>query len=172
MNSMTLPTRANADILESAYRSWLEKPESVDATWRAFFQGFTLGTNGGLPGANTMDATALPHSLKQSNVLSLIYHYRSIGHLQAHLDPLSDPPLPSARLQLSEFKLSEADLNESFDVGHYLNGGQMKLRDVVDGLRETYCGHTGIEYIHIQDTEIRRWIQERIEPGRLQPRFS
>jgi 2-oxoglutarate dehydrogenase E1 component len=179
MNSMTLPTRANADLLESTYRSWLNNPESVDATWQAFFQGFTLGTSGGLPGTNgqaTADsssaAPSLPHSLKQSHVLSLIYHYRSIGHVQAHLDPLSDPPAPSGKLQLSEFKLSEADLDDWFNTGHYLGGGQMKLRDLIAGLRETYCGHVGVEYIHIQDTEVRRWLQERIEPNRLQPKFN
>jgi len=171
---MTLPTRANADVLESAYRSWLENPESVDATWRAFFQGFTLGTSGNLltdvggqPGG-----VSLLQSLKQSQVHSLIYHYRSIGHLQAHLDPLSDPPPPSPRLQLGEFHLSEEDLDSSFDVGHFLSGGQMKLRDIADSLRETYCGRIGVEYIHIQNTEIRRWLQERIEPDRLRPHFT
>ena len=175
---MTLPTRANADLLESAYRSWLDNPDSVDATWRAFFQGFTLGTNGSLPGANGHSITeegaaaSLPHSLKQSQVHSLIYHYRLIGHLQAHLDPLSAPPPPTARLQLSEFNLTETDLDDRFDVGHYLNGGLLKLRDIIHGLHETYCGHTGVEYIHIQDTEIRRWLQERIEPDRFKPRFN
>jgi 2-oxoglutarate dehydrogenase E1 component len=178
MNSMTLPTQANADILESTYRAWLNNPDSVDATWRAFFQGFTLGTSGNLingsaPLAEAPTAAAsLPHSLKQSNVLSLIYHYRSIGHLQAHLDPLSAPPPASPRLQLSEFKLSEADLDEWFDVGHYLAGGQMKLREVIDNLRDTYCQHIGVEYIHIQDTDIRRWLQERMEPNHLRARFT
>ena len=175
---MTLPTQANADILEASYRAWLENPHSVDATWRAFFQGFTLGTSGNLingeaPAPLTPTAAAsLPHSLKQSHVLSLIYHYRSIGHLQAHLDPLSEPPAPSPKLQLSEFKLSEADLDDHFDVGHYLQGGQMKLRDIVDKLRDTYCGNIGVEYIHIQDTDVRRWLQERMEPSHLRPRFS
>ncbi|MFT3782365.1 MAG: 2-oxoglutarate dehydrogenase E1 component [Nibricoccus sp.] len=177
MKSMTLPTRANADILESSYRAWLQNPESVDATWRAFFQGFTLGTSGNLIGTNgngvaEAGVVSPSNSLKQSQVHSLIYHYRSIGHHQAHLDPLSAPPPPSPRLQLSEFKLTEADLDESFDVGHYLNGGQMKLRDLIASLQETYCGHIGVEYIHIQDTEVRRWLQERMEPNRLRPKFS
>ncbi len=174
---MTLPTQANADILESTYRAWLANPNSVDATWRAFFQGFTLGTSGNLingeaPAPTAAAAASLPHSLKQSHVLSLIYHYRSIGHLQAHLDPLSPPPALSPKLQLSEFKLSEADLDDRFDVGHYLSGGQMKLRDIIDGLRRTYCGHIGVEYIHIQDTDTRRWLQERMEPNQLRPRFT
>ncbi|MFZ1055177.1 MAG: hypothetical protein WAN79_05845, partial [Opitutaceae bacterium] len=46
MNSTTLPTRANLDVIESMYRLWLDNPDGVDPTWRAFFQGFTLGNNG------------------------------------------------------------------------------------------------------------------------------
>ena len=46
MNSLTLPTRANADVIDAAYSAWLQNPNSVDPTWHAFFQGFTLGTSG------------------------------------------------------------------------------------------------------------------------------
>ncbi len=174
MNSMTLPTRANADVIESAYRLWLDNPDSVDPTWRAFFQGFTLGNNGGSlsAGAGSQGEVSIIDSLKQSQVHSLIYHYRAIGHLQAHLDPLNPPPAPSPRLQLKEFGLEEADLDQSFDVGHYLRGGQMRLRDVVSGLQRTYCGRIGVEYLHIQDTETRRWLQERMERTYLEPAFT
>jgi 2-oxoglutarate dehydrogenase E1 component len=177
MKSMSLPTRANADVIEAAYRSWLDNPDSVDPTWRAFFQGFTLGNNGGnLTGANGASTEAgevsIIDSLKQSQVHSLIYHYRAIGHLQAHLDPLSEPPAPTPRLQLSEFGLDEGDLEQSFDVGHYLNGGQMRLRDLIESLKRTYSGRIGVEYMHIQDTETRRWLQERMESCNLQPNFS
>jgi 2-oxoglutarate dehydrogenase E1 component len=183
MNALTLPTRANADLIEANYRAWLENPDSVDAHWGAFFQGFTLGSTGAAKaapseGTNDTAATAVRRSpgiveiLKQSQVHSLIYHYRSIGHTQAHLDPLSDSASPSPRLQLAEFGLSESDLNMEFDVGHYLHGGQMKLRELVANLQQTYCGRIGVEYIHIQDTEIRRWLQEKMEPSRLQPAFT
>src|SRR3954470_19507553 len=154
MNSMTLPTRANADVIESAYRAWLDNPDSVDPTWRAFFQGFTLGNTGGtLAGANGANGTgahdtagiSIIDSLRQSQVHSLVYHYRSIGHHQAHLDPLSDAPPPSPRLKLSEFGLDENDLDQSFDVGHYLQGGQMRLRELIGNLQQTYCGNIGVE---------------------------
>jgi 2-oxoglutarate dehydrogenase E1 component len=175
MNSLELPSRANADLIEAAYRAWLDNPDSVDPTWRAFFQGFTLGSNGAsLQSANgTAEAAAImADSIKQAQVHSLIYHYRSIGHIQAHLDPLSDPPPPSPRLALEGFGLNEADLEKAFDVGHYLSGGQMKLRQLVENLRQTYCGRIGVEYVHIQETEVRRWLQERMEPGCNQPRFT
>ena len=174
MIAATLPTRANADLIEEYYLRWLENPDSVDPTWRAFFQGFTLGLSGQVPvlaGSASM-APALIDSLKQSQVHSLIYHYRAIGHIGAHLDPLSDPPPPAPRLALREFGLSEADLETFFDVGHYLDGGPMRLVDLIAGLKQTYCGHIGVEYLHIQETEIRRWLQTCMEPRRNQPNFT
>ena len=174
MIAASLPTRANADLIEEYYLRWLENPDSVDPTWRAFFQGFTLGLSGQVPvlAGSASAAPALIDSLKQSQVHSLIYHYRAIGHIQAHLDPLGDPPPPAPRLALREFGLSEADLETFFDVGHYLDGGQMRLVDLIAGLQQTYCGHIGVEYLHIQETEIRRWLQACMEPRRNQSNFT
>jgi 2-oxoglutarate dehydrogenase E1 component len=174
MNSTTLPTRANADVIEAAYRIWLDNPDGVDPTWRAFFQGFSLGSNGGSLGA-ALDGQAqgapIIDSLKQSHVHYLIAAYRAIGHLQAHLDPLSGPPPPTPKLEMGQFQLGDADLDTSFDVGTYLGGGQMTLRDIIASLQQIYCSHIGVEYAHIQDQDCRLWLQERIESTRLKPVF-
>jgi 2-oxoglutarate dehydrogenase E1 component len=174
MNSTTLPTRANADVIEAAYRIWLDNPDGVDPTWRAFFQGFSLGSNGGSLGS-ALDGQAqgapIIDSLKQSHVHYLIAAYRAIGHLQAHLDPLSGPPPATPKLELGQFQLGEADLDTSFDVGTYLGGGQMTLRDIIASLQQIYCSHIGVEYSHIQDQDCRLWLQERIESTRLRPVF-
>jgi 2-oxoglutarate dehydrogenase E1 component len=179
MNRSTVPTHANAAIIESAYERWLQNPDSVDPTWRAFFQGFSLGSNASSPSAALAaaadGAAAAPpiiDSLKQSRVHQLINAYRSIGHLEAHLDPLSAAPASHPKLSLDQFDLSDADLETSFDVGTYLGGGQMKLRDIVTQLRLTYCGHVGVEYMHIQDVDVRTWLQERMENARNRPAFA
>ncbi|HEY5228066.1 MAG TPA: 2-oxoglutarate dehydrogenase E1 component [Opitutaceae bacterium] len=175
MNSPTLSTRANADVIESMYKLWMDNPDGVDPTWRAFFQGFSLGTNNGTIGValeGQVQQAPIIDSLKQSHVHYLIAAYRAIGHLQAHLDPLNGPPAPLPKLELGQFQLGDADLDTSFDVGTYLGGGQMKLRDVISSLRTTYCGHIGVEYSHIQDQDCRLWLQERIESTRLQPAFN
>ncbi|HUR59269.1 MAG TPA: 2-oxoglutarate dehydrogenase E1 component, partial [Opitutaceae bacterium] len=139
MNRPSLPTHANVSVIEAAYEAWQKDPNSVDPTWRAFFQGFTLGTNGATPGAalataaenesHAHAAAPIIDSLKQSRVHHLINTYRSIGHFEAHLDPLSEPPSAHPKLSLAAFELGEADLDTAFDVGTYLGGGQMKLRD-------------------------------------------
>jgi 2-oxoglutarate dehydrogenase E1 component len=159
MNPVTVSERANAGVIEEYYQRWLDNPDSVDPTWRAFFQGFTLGSNGqaptGAPAGAVIDAS------KQAGVYYLINAYRAIGHIQSHLDPLSDP-----------FHLSEADLDTVFDLGTYLGGGQMKLRDILIALRTTYCDRIGVEYMHIQDVGVRHWLQEKMEAARNQPDFS
>src|SRR5580658_4199808 len=111
MNPTTLPVRANADVIEAMYRTWLDNPDAVDPTWRAFFQGFSLGSNGSsIGGALDSHGVAAPiiDSLKQSHVHYLIAAYRAIGHLQAHLDPLSAPPPPVPKLELGLFQLGAA----------------------------------------------------------------
>ena len=166
--SSTLPAAANASVIEAAYEAWQQNPDSVDPTWRAFFQGFTLGSNGASPAAlvhGVADAPAaatapIIDSLKQSHVHHLINSYRALGHHEAHLDPLSDAPAAHPKLSLAHFRLSDDDLDTSFDLGTYLGGGQMKLRDILSALRTTYCDRIGVEYTHIQDVEVRHWLQE------------
>ncbi|MBI5425593.1 MAG: 2-oxoglutarate dehydrogenase E1 component [Opitutae bacterium] len=178
MNPVNFSERANVAVVEEQYQRWLANPESVDASWRAFFQGFTLGSDGRslAGGAAPAPATAAAGSdsciPKQSQVDSLIYHYRSIGHIDADINPLAGAPKPSPRLALAAFGLDESDLDRTFEAGHYLGGGQRKLRDILASLRETYCGKVGVEYVHIQDTEVRRWLQDRIEPTKLKPTFN
>jgi 2-oxoglutarate dehydrogenase E1 component len=172
MNRVNVSAQANAALVEEYYQRWLDNPESVDPTWRAFFQGFTLATDG--KALTTAPAAGLAaDNLRQAAVHYLINTYRAIGHTQAHVNPLEpNPPPPAPKLQLAQFGLSEADLDSVFDTGTYLGGGQMKLRDIIAALQQTYCGHVGVEYAHIQDQDARRWLQERMESTRLQPRFT
>ena len=160
--------RANAGVIEEYHQRWLENPASVDPTWAAFFQGFTLGSDG-----PKSPAPPAPHeTLQQAGVYYLINSYRALGHNQAHLDPLSDPPPPHAKLSLDLFRLADSDLETTFDIGTYQGGGQMKLRDLLGALRLTYCGHIGVEYTHIQEVDVRHWLQAKMEATRNQPDFS
>ncbi len=182
MQRPSLPLNASAALIESLYATWLTDPDQVDPTWRAFFQGFSLGANG-LPSANALASLAaageparanapILDSLKQSRVHQLINAYRTLGHREVHLDPLADPPPAYPELALARFHLGEADLEASFDVGTYLGGGQMKLREILQNLRATYCGRIGVEYTHLQDVEARQWLETRMEQTRNQPDFS
>ena len=174
MNSLNLSANANAAYIEAAYEAWRQNPESVDATWRAFFQGFTLGNSGApFSGAQAQaSGVRIVDSYKQAQVGRLINAYRSHGHLQAHIDPLGEPPPAHPRLALAHFGLDEADLDESFTLTNFKGGGQMKLRDILDALQKIYSGHIGVEYMHVQDHDAREWLQARMEATDNQPSFT
>src|SRR5205085_7046505 len=90
----------------------------------------------------------------------------------AHLDPLSEPRQTHALLELSQFDLDASDLDSPVETSPFVGLPRATLRQLVAALRETYCRTIGVEYMHIQDTNIRRWLQERMEPRRNQPGFA
>ncbi|MBT6381245.1 MAG: 2-oxoglutarate dehydrogenase E1 component, partial [Opitutales bacterium] len=159
---VTIATRSNLDLIDEYYEKWKLDPTSVDEKWNAFFEGFELGLTIPSKSANATEGHTI--ASKQMNVSSLIYRYRSVGHTQANLDPLSGPPPANPDLNLEEFGLLESDLDQEFDSGHFLNGSKIKLKSLIEALEKTYCGTIGYEYIHMQNTEARRWIQQKIEP--------
>src|SRR3954465_3066479 len=109
MTPGTVATRANLDVLEAAYQRWRHDPDSVDESWRYFFEGFELGA--------ARPAQSAPDARAQTGVVRLTFAYRDIGHFLAHLDPLSERRASHPLLALSEFGLTEADLDRTFDTG-------------------------------------------------------
>jgi 2-oxoglutarate dehydrogenase E1 component len=159
------------DFVEDLYRRWQADPASVGADWSRFFEGFELGAARPAPprAATSKAAAASGGHPDQWRVDSLIYHYRDIGHLAAKLDPLgTDRPRPE-KLSLAAFGLSESQLDDRFDPGVLQIDQPATLRSIVQLLEETYCGTIGVEYMHIQDTEKRRWLQQRMESVRNHP---
>jgi len=163
MGSPSIGTRWNLAALEPAYERWRRDPSSVDDQWRLFFEGFELGTS-------TTAGEALQVRV-QTDIVRLIDAYRDLGHFLAQLDPLCDKKISYPLLELSEFALSETDLDKVFDTHHFLGLSRGTLRELLAALKETYCRTIGVEYMHIQDTRIRRWLQERMEPRHNQPNF-
>jgi multifunctional 2-oxoglutarate metabolism enzyme len=101
---------------------------------------------------------------KQARVLELIHAYRVRGHLMADTDPLEYKQRSHPDLDVSTHGLTLWDLDREFATGSF--GGSkpfMLLRDILGVLRNAYCRTVGIEYMHIQEPEQRRWIQERVE---------
>ena len=152
-------SRLNLDLLEDYYERWQKDHSSVDDLWQAFFEGFELAGRSSSPA----------ESQAQTGIVRLIYNYRVLGHLQAHLDPLSPPPGPCPLLNLGNFGLSEADLDRLFDGSAFHGLGRVTLRELLAALQETYCRTIGIEFMHIQDMNVRSWLQDRIEPRRMRP---
>ncbi|MHB8938438.1 MAG: 2-oxoglutarate dehydrogenase E1 component [Thiobacillus sp.] len=118
-----------------------------------------------LPGTTSASDAA------QVAVLRLINAYRYLGVRRAELDPLRrfEPP-PTPELDPEHYGLTEADLTREFESGSLFGVERTTLADIVQRLNAAYCGHVGIEYMHITDVARKRWLQERIESA--QGRFG
>jgi 2-oxoglutarate decarboxylase len=100
---------------------------------------------------------------KTARVIELIHAYRVRGHLMADTDPLEFHIRRHPDLDVLEHGLTLWDLDRTFPIGGFAGKQKMKLRDVLGVLRDSYCRRVGIEYMHIQDPEERRWIAQRVE---------
>jgi 2-oxoglutarate decarboxylase len=109
---------------------------------------------------------------KQAKVLQLIHAYRVRGHLVADLDPLDRHRAPHRDLDPATYGLTLWDLDREFLTGGYTglhSEDRATLRDILDTLRETYCGTIGVEYMYIADPERKAWLQKRMESARNYP---
>ncbi|MDA3138015.1 2-oxoglutarate dehydrogenase E1 component [Vibrio metschnikovii] len=182
---------ANATYVEDLYELYLSDPDLVSEEWKRVFDGLPMQPDHVVeqPHSRVRDyfrrlAQETKHynvqvsdpevDAKQVKVLQLINAYRFRGHEAAQLDPLGlwkRPPV--AELDPSFHNLTEDDMEETFNVGSFAVGADtMKLKDIYQSLNKIYCGSVGAEYMHIIDTEQKRWIQQRLEPVLGQPTFT
>ena len=161
----SLSLLASSGYVDQMYEQWQEDPSSLSEEWRLFFSGFDLA-------ARPTGTIATERAADQSKVVSLIFAYRNLGHLIADLDPLGANLESHPLLELETFGLSEENLDEVFDTGHMGGPKQATLREILEVLSDTYCRTIGVEYLHIQDTPVRRWFQKEMEPNRNRPENS
>jgi 2-oxoglutarate dehydrogenase E1 component len=106
---------------------------------------------------------------KQARILEMIHAYRVRGHMMADTDPLEYRQRSHPDLEVGTHGLTLWDLDREFATGGFGGERFMKLRRILGILRDSYCRTTGIEYMHIQDPEQRKWIQERVERPHVKP---
>jgi 2-oxoglutarate dehydrogenase E1 component len=176
LQKLSYLSHTNANYIEELFERYLGDPESIDASWRYFFDGLELGSetpngaSGGQPVAPVALAPTLTPSQKagtdfssEAKVAELILAYRELGRLLAHIDPLSPAPVSHPLLNLSRFNLSEADLSKTFSAGRLIGMGNVRLSEILARVRETYSNHIGVEFTHIQDTTERDWLCQKME---------
>src|SRR5574342_226235 len=167
------PDAASLDFVGRLYFDWLRDPDSVDEGWRRYFralgavegagpapEGFPRRRGDGHAAAGAAEAEAF-----QARVDRMVQAYREHGHLLALLDPLGlerrSSTLPA--FGLSEFGLSEADLDQPVDSGDPERPGTTTPRQLRARLEETYCRTLGVELAHLHDRDLRRWLERRME---------
>ena len=182
----------NAPFVEELYENYLDDPTSVPDEWRDYFDrlaqmpghvardvahapviaAFTeLGKDGGF---RPLAVAPASDNKKQSAVGKLVTAYRSMGARWADLDPLKRLTRPKiVELDLSFYDFADVDLNQSFNVGS-LKGlpETAKLGDIVETLKQTYCGTIGVEYMYMSDYNEKGWLQDRLETIRSRPSYD
>jgi 2-oxoglutarate dehydrogenase E1 component len=159
----------NADYIETLYETYLKDPQSIDPSWRYFFDGIYLGEVTTLvEAASAVAATGANHgpaaNLKlEIGALKLIQFYREHGHTLARTNPLSESFDPGHFPALSFFGLSDADLENNINASSFVGLPGTSLRVLIETLKKIYCGPIGIELAQLQTAEEREFIQNSIE---------
>ncbi len=148
---------SNVSYIETLYAEYLENPESVDPSWRYFFEGIEFGMS---KGQSIQEASA------DLRVFHLIETYRTFGHLGAHFNPIDTTKKQEiSELSLESHGFSEADLSKPFPTCGYLPQETVPLKMLIEALQKTYCNGVGFEYMGLQMPKLEKWIEERIEPS-------
>lgn len=153
--------------IEELYKQYMENPESVDESFRFFFQGFDLATRH-FPARPQETKGDVGVSTKEIAVMNLITGYRRRGHLFTKTNPVRSRRQYSPTLDLDNFNLSESDLDKEFEAGKEIGIGRATLREIVEHLSETYCKSIGVEYRYMTKPEIVQWLQQKMESSRNQ----
>ncbi|MFE3847128.1 2-oxoglutarate dehydrogenase E1 component [Flavobacterium sp. LB3P45] len=183
MDRFSFLNAAHTEFFAQLYDQYLVNPDSVEPSWRSFFQGFDFGMttyNEENPitylanvASGNMESTHVSEKLqKEFNVLKLIDGYRSRGHLFTKTNPVRDRRTSSPTLDIVNFGLSSADLNTVFDAAKVIGIQPCTLQEIIIHLETIYCQHIGVEYMYIRKPEVVEWIQKKLGKNDNQPSFS
>jgi 2-oxoglutarate dehydrogenase E1 component len=153
---------SNADVgyLDQLYQNFKQNPDSVDATWQKFFEGYDFsqqryGENGHGEGDGM--------SIKETQVRNLIFQYRSFGHLKSNTNPVRQRRNHNVNFDHKSVGLTDADLDTEFDVGAEIGMGRATLRKIIEKLKVVYLGPVGFEYNFIRNDAVREWFFNKCE---------
>ncbi len=158
MDKISYVGNADVNAIVYLYEQYRQNPENVDSSWGKFFEGFEFAQT------NFEDKGIIPENyIKEFKVLNLITGYRTRGHLFTKTNPVRERRKYTPTLEISNFGLSEADLNVVFQAGEEIGIGAAKLSDIIAHLELTYCQSIGIEYIYMRDPDRIDWFRNKIE---------
>ncbi|WP_431157336.1 2-oxoglutarate dehydrogenase E1 component [Winogradskyella poriferorum] len=175
MDKYSFLNAAHTAYFADLYDQYLKNPDSVEPSWRAFFQGYDFGSeNYGLEGEIVEGvSTQIPEQLqKEFQVVKLIDGYRSRGHLFTKTNPVRARRKYAPTLEIENFGLTKSDLQTVFSAGEVIGIGQSTLQVIIDHLERIYCDSIGVEYMYIRKPEEIQWIQDKLNINDNHPQFS
>lgn len=159
-------SEASHSEIQAAFRQMVRHPSVIS-------QGSTTTATDGGAAEIARLKTALSRERKQTAVRELIDAYRLLGHLHADIDPLKRREKAEVpELMLSYYHLTPADLSLTFDAGSLPGMSTRTLQQILDDVKQCYCGTIASEFMHIPDSPERIWVQQQVEAIGLQNRVS
>jgi 2-oxoglutarate dehydrogenase E1 component len=154
---------SNADVgyIDQLYQNYKKNPSEVDPTWQKFFEGYDFSSQ--RFGENGHAAAGPDGNIKETQVRTLIFAYRSFGHLKSKTNPVRERRDHGVNLDHTNFGLTDADLDTEFDVAAEIGMPKSSLRKIIERLKVLYLGPIGFEYNFIRNDEVRSWFFEKIE---------
>lgn len=174
MDRFSFLNTAHIELIDSMYQQYLQSPDSIEPSWKSFFQGFDFALeNYGeseqvVPQVvqTAINTGTVPEDiLTEFKVINLIEAYRTRGHLFTKTNPVRKRREYSPTLDIENFGLTKADLGKKFDCATQVGmPAPATLEEIIKRLEQIYCDSIGVEYIHIKNVEeknfIRKWISE------------
>lgn len=177
MDKFSFLNAAHSQLIEDLYQQYLKYPDSLEPSWKAFFQGFDFAMEGygdNLRETHHTSSGVVQYAekavsggqvsediAKEFKVVNLINAYRSRGHLFTKTNPVRERRHYEPTLDIENFGLSKEDLNKSFNSAIKTGmSGAAPLKDIINRLEKIYCSSIGTEYMHIQNVEEKNWIRE------------
>lgn len=170
MDRFSFLNAAHPQYFADLYDQYLADPDSVEPSFRAFFQGFDFGQ---LESGSNDTAEVIYNSEncepklqnleKEFKVIRLIGGYRRRGHLFTHTNPVRERRKYEPTLAIENFGLTQADMDTVFKAGEIIGLGAVTLRAIIARLDAVYCQSIGIEYTHVRSEEERNWTQKWLQ---------
>ena len=174
MDNFSFLNAAHAGFFSELYEQYLKDPDSLEPSWKAFFQGYDFASSDFMKGEIVEGVSSqIPDDLqKEFKVINLINGYRSRGHLFTKTNPVRDRRTYRPTLSIENFGLSKNDLHTVFNAGEIIGLGPQPLNVIIAHLEEIYCDSIGVEYMYIRKPEIISWIQNKLNVNNNQPKFT
>lgn len=189
MDKFSFLNAAHAQLIEDLYQQYLKYPDSLEPSWKAFFQGFDFAlevyeedaaspSSASSPAVQAATQAAaqgeIPEDIqKEFKVLNLIEAYRQRGHLFTNTNPVRERRHYEPTLAIENFGLSQSDMTIKFNSATETGlSAAASLQDIIRHLEKIYCESVGVEYMHITNVEEKTFIRKWLQVNENQPQLT
>lgn len=186
MDRFSFLNAIHAQLIDDLYEQYRKYPDALEPSWKAFFQGFDFAlenygdegyiSENGQPSVvvQQVSNSNIPDEIrKEFLVMNLIEAYRSRGHLFTKTNPVRDRRTYSPTLSIENFGLSTADLNTKFNCAIEIGLKEAAtLQNIINRLETIYCNSIGVEYMHIDNVEEKKFIRDFLQQNENKPQLS